>query len=72
MPPAKDFVTDAHAHCKFVAYHSDASALLEAAGVAGELDDGYFQISAKASIATFVEACRGLRYWARTPSVDQT
>ncbi|MFZ1488745.1 MAG: catalase [Ilumatobacteraceae bacterium] len=30
---AKDFVTDAHAHCKFIAHHAGSSALLEAAGV---------------------------------------
>ena len=30
---AKDFVTDAHAHCKFIAYTPDAVALLDAAGV---------------------------------------
>ena len=40
-PAAKDFVTDAHAHAKFVAYHPAARPLLEAAGVATELDDGY-------------------------------
>jgi len=70
--PAKDFVSDAHAHCKFIAYHPDASALLDAAGVTSEMDDGYFQLGAKASITAFIEACRNLRLWARTPLVDQT
>ena len=32
-PAAKDFVTDAHGHCKLVAYHPDARPLLQAAGV---------------------------------------
>ena len=39
--PAKDFVTDAHAHCKYVGHTPSAQALLAAAGVADELDDGY-------------------------------
>ena len=69
---AKDFVTDAHAHCKFIAYHADALPLLEGAGVAADIDEGYTTIGNKASITTFIEACRELRYWARTPNVDQT
>ena len=71
-PAAKDFVTDAHAHCKFIAYTPDAVALLDAAGVVAELDDGYIELDRRAAIATFIEACRDVRYWARTPSVDQT
>ena len=68
---AKDFVTDAHAHCKFIAYTPDAVALLDAAGVGDELDDGYIELDRRTAIATFVEACRDVRYWARTPTGDQ-
>ena len=53
---AKDFVTDAHAHCKFIAYTPDAVALLDAAGVVAELDDGYIELDRRAAITTFVEA----------------
>ncbi len=38
---AKDFVTDAHAHCKFIGHTSEPQALLDAAGVADLIDDGY-------------------------------
>lgn len=36
------------------------------------LDDGYFMVDKPASITKFIEACRDLRYWARTRNVDQT
>ena len=53
------------------AYSPDAVALLDAAGVVAELDDGYIELDRHAAIATFIEACRDVRYWART-TVDQT
>ena len=37
-PAAKDFISDAHAHAKFVAYHPDAMPLLQAAGVDTDLE----------------------------------
>ena len=37
---AKDFVSDAVAHCKFIAYVSEAMPLFEKAGLADSLDDG--------------------------------
>jgi catalase len=65
-PAAKDFVTDAHQHCKLVAYHPDAAPLLEAAGVMNELDDGYVALETPAALTTFLERCRKLRHWDRT------
>jgi catalase len=64
-PAAKDFVTDAHAHGKFVAYHPDALPLLEAAGVAAELDDGYIALDKRDAPATVIERCRAVRFWER-------
>ena len=64
-PAAKDFITDAHAHGKFVAYHPTALPLLEAAGVAAELDDGYVALGGRNAAATFIERCRSVRYWER-------
>ena len=32
-PAARDFVTDAYAHCKFIGYTGDAAPLFEAAGL---------------------------------------
>ena len=64
-PAAHDFVHDAHAHAKFVGFTRRRVALLEAAGVAASIDDGYVELGAKASFTTFVERCRDLRYWPR-------
>jgi catalase len=64
-PAAKDFVTDAHAHCKFVAFDPAALPLLDAAGVADQLDDGYVALDSRTAAADFITACRNVRYWAR-------
>ncbi len=64
LPPARDFVSDAYAHCKFVA-HSGAGALFTAAGVT-ELDAGFVDLGASdSSAADFVARCREVRYWTR-------
>ncbi|MGH9271877.1 MAG: catalase HPII, partial [Ilumatobacteraceae bacterium] len=68
QPAAKDFVADAHAHCKFVAYTAESQPLLEAAGVAAELDDGYVEVGGKQDLSTFIEQCRTVRYWDRERS----
>ena len=65
-PAAKDFVTDAHHHCKLIAYHPDAAPLLDAAGVLGEVDEGYVALENRSAATTFVERCRKLRHWDRT------
>ena len=48
-PAAKDFVTDAHAHCKFIGHTAAAAPLLDAAGVADAMDDGYHQLGTRAT-----------------------
>jgi catalase len=62
MPPAKDFVSDAFAHYKFVAHNHHAAALFAAAGVTP--DSGFFALETK-DPTDFVESCRKLRFWAR-------
>ncbi|KJS32358.1 MAG: catalase [Desulfatitalea sp. BRH_c12] len=69
---ARDFVSDAFAHCKFIGYCAAAKPLLEAAGIAGMLDDGCIAIDAAEAAPKFVEACRALRVWERETKVDQT
>jgi catalase len=69
---AKDFVTDAHAHGKFVGYVAAAQPLLDAAGLTGVMDDGWVELDGKKTIRSFVERCRAVRYWERTPEVDRT
>ena len=62
-----DFVTDAHAHAKFIGYGSDAEPLFAATGLSALADEGYLSLGAR-SAAAFVEACRALRLWsARAP-----
>jgi catalase len=67
---AKDFVNDAHAHCKFVGYGPGAQPLFDAAGLSELMDDGYVALDAKKSTATnFIKTCRQLRHWARESTV---
>jgi catalase len=67
---AKDFVNDAHAHCKFIGYSAGARALLDAAGLTHLVDAGYVTLDAKKSTTTnFIKTCRRLRFWDREPTV---
>ena len=63
---ARDFITDAFSHCKFIAYAPSAMSLLERAGTASELDDGCFELG---DAKKFVGACGKLRFWDREPNV---
>lgn len=65
QPPARDFVTDALAHRKFIAYNKAAKTLFEAAGISQQMDDGFFQIDDSKNIERFIESCRNLRFWER-------
>jgi catalase len=62
---AKDFVSDAFAHLKFIAYVDAAMPLLEKAGIAADLDEGCFILNAPTDADVFVRACRKLRRWDR-------
>ncbi len=66
-PAAKNFVADAHAHSKFIAYTAASLPLFEAAGLGEDMiDGGYVAIErTKKSADGFVRACRSLRYWDR-------
>jgi catalase len=64
-PAARDFVTDAYAHCKFVGYVSAAEALFEATGLDELKDDGFIHLADGHKAADFLSACRELRFWAR-------
>jgi catalase len=65
MPAARDFVTDAYAHCKFIAYVSDATALFDATGLSSLMDDGFVELSGGDAVAGFLDTCRQLRFWDR-------
>ncbi len=64
-PAARDFVADATAHRKFIAYAADATPLLEKAGVASSLDEGFIPLNQPADCEKFLAACRKLRFWDR-------
>jgi catalase len=66
---AKDFVTDAHAHCKFIGHLAAADELFRAAGLGDQIDGGYVDLDT-GDVDAFITACRQLRYWARRPAVD--
>lgn len=65
---ARDFVADAFQHCKFIGYCADALPLLEAAGIAGKLDEGMIELPGK-GFPAFVDELGTLRVWGREPSV---
>lgn len=64
-PPACDFVADAHAHMKFIAYTGDALPLFEKTGLADRLDDGCVPLSGKSGAQDFAGKLDALRYWDR-------
>src|SRR5205823_14162456 len=62
-PAAKDFVTDAYAHCKFIGHTAEVRPLFDAAGVPS--DGGFVTLGADGDVARFVDACGALRFWER-------
>ena len=63
--PTMDFLSDAFAHCKFIAHNANADPLLKAAGLLDKLDAGFVALGGKRDAEGFVAACRALRYWDR-------
>jgi catalase len=66
-PAARDFVTDAVAHCKFIGYTSGAAGLFEAVGLPADPaggDAGFVSLGDHPP-ADFIARCRQLRYWNR-------
>jgi catalase len=68
-PSARDFVTDAYAHCKFIGYIGDASPLFQATGLDKLMDGGFIELgNGTHDAAGFLSACKKLRYWEREAS----
>ncbi len=66
-PAARDFVTDAVAHCKFIGYTSGAAVLFEAAGLPldpASADEGFMSLRDHPA-GEFIARCRQLRHWDR-------
>jgi catalase len=69
MPAARDFVTDAYAHAKFIGHTAPSVALFSACGLGDLLDEGFVQLDANGSSAKdFLARCRQLRFWTRQQS----
>src|SRR4051794_20680127 len=64
QPAARDFVTDAFAHGKFIGYVAAAGPLLDAAGVSARIDDGFVPLDAGGA-AQLLARCRDVRFWER-------
>ncbi|WP_232493279.1 catalase [Novosphingobium kaempferiae] len=68
---AKDFVNDAFAHGKFIAYTPQALPLMERAGIAPEdHDEGLVALDKAAAAKGFLDTCSALRLWDRELKVD--
>ena len=68
-PAARDFVADAFAHAKFIAFTDSAEQFLTTVLGANKLDDGFIQVRENKSITKFVQECRKLRFWQRATDV---
>lgn len=67
---ARDFVTDAYAHAKFIGYAASSAPLLEKAGLdPNALDAGFVSFDTPKAATTFITTCRALRFWPREASV---
>lgn len=64
-PAARDFVADAFAHYKFIAYNAAAIPLFETAGIPLKLDDGFIKLSSTDGASRFLRKCAALRFWSR-------
>jgi catalase len=62
---AKDFVNDAFAHAKFIAYCADAMPLFDKANITADMDAGFVELTSPADAKTFIAACGALRFWER-------
>ena len=67
---AKDFVSDAFAHCKFVGHSQAALALFAEARIPAELDAGFVALDGAKACKAFVARCADLRIWKRELEVD--
>jgi catalase len=69
---ARDFIADAFAHLKFIAYVDFALPMMARAGIdEQDVDAGCIELSTGKSAKAFVEACRKLRFWERSAAVKQ-
>ena len=63
--PAQDFLSDAYAHCKFIACNDESAALFAACGLVDATDVGVHTLTDDASSQEFLTACAAIRFWPR-------
>jgi catalase len=68
--PAKDFVSDAFAHCKFIGIGAASGPLFDKAGLTEDLDEGCLPLGSAKDVKAFIAACGTGRYWPRELTVD--
>lgn len=68
--PSLDFVSDAHAHCKFIGVSGGGLELMRAAGLGERQDEGCIVLPDASRAKDFIAACGPLRFWARESDVD--
>ncbi len=69
--PARDFVSDAYAHCKFIGYNEDSLPLIDRAGISeADMDEGMLALGGDKDVSAFLSACGKLRLWEREFRVD--
>ena len=64
-PAAKDFLSDALAHKKFVGYVQGSLPLFKAVGAVDQMDAGTIKLESADDCRKFISTCRKLRYWER-------
>ena len=62
-PAARDFVTDAYAHHKFIGHGPEADRLFAAVGLYDLKDDGFVSLDDGRGAVDLITRCRKLRYW---------
>ena len=68
---AKDFVNDAFAHGKFIAYTAEALPLIERAGITDkDRDAGMIELEDVGDVDGFLESCGQVRFWERELKTD--
>jgi catalase len=68
---ARDFVTDAYAHLKYIGFTATAKPLLAAVGVPDSGDEAVIELTAADTASAFVQAAMQLRLWTREARVKQ-
>lgn len=68
--PSRDFVSDAFAHCKYIAYSPEATALFDNVGLTGAMDEACIKLEAPGDVKGLADTLGALRYWDRERKVD--